>query len=106
MAQAWAETPDGLDLVLRVTPNASRTAIEGIETLANDRQVLRIRVTAVPDKGKANKQIIALLAKSLGLPKSSITLKSGETARLKTLHIAGDAPALAAKIAILTVKSP
>ena len=72
---------------LRVTPNAGRDAIEGYETLADGNEVLRIRVAAVPDKGKANAAVIALLAKTLRLPKSAITVVTGETARLKTIRI-------------------
>lgn len=75
---------------LRVTPNGGRDAIEGYETLADGTEVLRIRVAAVPDKGQANAAVIALLAKSLRLRKSSITLLSGETARLKTVRIDAD----------------
>lgn len=78
-------------LRLRVTPNAGRDAIEGYENLADGTEVLRIRVSAVLDKGKANAAVIALLAKSLRLPKSSITVTSGETARLKTVRIDADA---------------
>ena len=77
-------------LRLRVTPNAGRDAIEGFETLADGTEVLRIRVAAVPDKGKANAAVIALLAKTLHLPKSSIVLTAGETARLKTIRIDAD----------------
>lgn len=77
-------------LKLRVTPNAGRDVIEGFEFLADGTEVLRIRVSAVPDKGKANAAVIALLAKALGLPKSSMTLVSGETARLKTVRIDGE----------------
>lgn len=75
---------------LRVTPNAGRDRIEGFETLADGTEVLRIRVAAVPDKGKANAAVIALLAKSLGLPKSALTLVAGETARLKTVEVEND----------------
>jgi uncharacterized protein (TIGR00251 family) len=75
---------------LRVTPNAGRDRIEGFETLADGSEVLRIRVAAVPDKGKANAAVIALLAKSLGLPKSALTLVAGETARLKTVEVEND----------------
>ncbi|HEY9013162.1 MAG TPA: DUF167 family protein [Devosia sp.] len=74
-------------LRLRVTPNAGRDAIEGFETLADGTEVLRIRVAAVPDKGKANAAVIALLAKALRLPKSSFTITAGETARLKAVQI-------------------
>lgn len=52
--------------------------------------MLRIRVKAVPDKGKANAAVIALLARALGVPKAAVTLVSGDTARLKTVAIAGD----------------
>jgi uncharacterized protein len=77
-------------LRLRVTPNAGRDAIEGYETLADGTTVLRLRVAAVPDKGKANAAAIALLAKALGIPKSTLTITSGETARLKTVRIDTD----------------
>lgn len=77
-------------LRLRVTPNAGRDVIEGYETLADGTTVLRLRVAAVPDKGKANAAVIALLAKSLGLPKSALTLVAGETARLKTVRVDND----------------
>jgi uncharacterized protein (TIGR00251 family) len=79
-----------LRLKLRVTPNAGRDMIEGFERLADGTEVLRLRVAAVPDRGKANAAVVALLAKALHVPRSAITLVSGETARLKTVEIAGD----------------
>jgi uncharacterized protein (TIGR00251 family) len=88
-------------LKLRVTPNAGRDAIEGFETLADGTEVLRIRVAAVPDKGKANAAVIAILAKALGLSRSAITLVAGDTARLKTVQISGDDAALTEAIACL-----
>ena len=54
-------------------------------------------VTAVPEDGKANKAVIALLAKRLKLPKSAIDIASGATDRRKTLLIDGD-PALLAQL--------
>lgn len=87
--------PDGLILSLRVTPNAGRDAIEGAETRADGSQVLRLRVAAVPDKGKANAAVLALLARALGLPKSALSLLSGETSRTKTVLVTCDAAALA-----------
>lgn len=91
----------GLVVHLRVTPNAGADRIDGTEQRDDGTAVLRIRVTAVPDKGKANAAVIALLAKALGLPKSAIALVSGETARLKTMRIDGDPGALAAALAKL-----
>lgn len=57
--------------------------------------MLRVRVSAVPDKGKANAAVVALLAKALGVPKSAVSVVSGETGRMKTLAIVGDGAALA-----------
>lgn len=91
-------TAHGLTLHLRVTPNAGADRIEGTETRDDGSVVLRVRVKAVPDEGKANAAIIALIAKTLGVPKSAITLVAGDTARLKTLSIAGDGEALAAAV--------
>ena len=89
---------DGLSLFLRVTPNAGKDAVEGVETRDDGTVVLRIRVKAVPDKGKANAAVVALLAKALGVPKTAITLTSGDTSRFKTLAIAGAPEALAARL--------
>jgi uncharacterized protein (TIGR00251 family) len=88
-------------LSLRVTPNAGRDAIDGVETRDDGSTVLRLRVSAVPDKGKANAAVIALLAKSLGIPKSAIALVSGETARLKTVLIADPSDAMVERLAAL-----
>jgi hypothetical protein len=60
----------------------------------------------VPDKGKANAAMIALLGKALGVPKSAIAVTSGETARLKAVAIAGDGDALAARLVALTTPKP
>ena len=88
----------GLTLRLRVTPNAGLDRIEGFETRDDGSTVLRIRVKAVPDKGKANAAVIALLAKALRVPKSAVSLVSGETARLKTVQIEGNSTELAEKL--------
>jgi uncharacterized protein YggU (UPF0235/DUF167 family) len=65
--------------------------------------VLRVRVKAVPDRGKANAAVMALLARALGVPKSRMSVISGETARLKTVLVMGDAAALAAQVEALTL---
>ncbi|MGV3574508.1 MAG: DUF167 family protein [Devosia sp.] len=94
-------TPEGLLVSLRVTPNAGRDAIDGVETRDDGSTVLRFRVAAVPDKGKANAAVTALLAKTLGIPKSSVTLVSGETARFKTVLIADESEAMLERVAAL-----
>ncbi len=87
-----------MTLYLRVTPNASADRIDGTELRDDGSAVLRVRVTAVPDKGKANAAVIGALARALGVPKSALTLVAGDTARLKTIRIDGDPAVLAARI--------
>jgi len=71
-------------LSLKVVPGASRNHIAGwLDTR------LKLRVTAAPEKGKANKAVIRLLAAALGLPDSSISLVSGSNSVIKTVRIAG-----------------
>ena len=91
-------TAEGLLLAVRVTPNAGVDRIEGIERRDDGRVVIRLRVAAVPDKGKANAAVIALLAARLEVPKSAISVVAGETARLKTVALAGDPGVLARRI--------
>lgn len=68
--------------------------------------MLRVRVSAVPDKGKANAAVAALLAKALGVAKSAVSVVSGETARMKTLEVAGDGAALEKKLSALALPPP
>ena len=90
-----------MTLHLRVTPNAGADRVEGVEARADGTSVLRLRVAAVPDKGKANAAVIALLARTLDVPKSAIAVTAGETARLKTVAVRGDGVALAARLSAL-----
>lgn len=57
---------------------------------------LAVKVSAPPDKGKANAAIVKLLTKALGLPKSAFLIAAGETSRLKTVDITAEKEALAA----------
>jgi uncharacterized protein (TIGR00251 family) len=92
---------DGVRLTLRVTPKAGFDRIEGVERRDDGTEVLRVRVRAVPDKGKANAAVVALLASALGVPKTAIELVAGDTARVKTLEISGDPLLLAGRLEIL-----
>lgn len=90
MNAAWQVFADHLNLSVRLTPNGGRDAIESFETGAQGDVHLKVRVCVAPEKGKANKALIALVAKSLGVSKSSVSLVSGDTARKKILRIDGD----------------
>lgn len=89
-AVAWRIDKECVLVDVRLTPNASRDQVEGLDTLADDRVVLKARVRAVPEKGAANAALIKLLSKTCGLPKSSVSLERGSTARIKTLRLDGD----------------
>ena len=93
--------PGGVMLSVRVTPNAGADRIDGAERRADGSEALRVRVSAVPDKGKANESLTALVAKRVGVPKSAVTIASGETGRLKTLLIRGDASLVTEGLAAL-----
>lgn len=82
-------------LLVKVTPKASAYRIQGWAEDEAGQKLLKISVTAIPEDGKANKAVIALLAKRLKLPKSAIEIVSGATDRRKTLLIDGDAALLA-----------
>lgn len=87
----WRETDDGVELRVRLTPKSFRDAIEGTARLADGGAGLAARVRAVPERGKANAALCALVAKALSLPKRSVTVTAGARGRVKTVFIAGDA---------------
>ena len=74
---------------MRLTPKSSANELIGLRDRADDRQVLAIRVTAVPDKGKANKALIKLIAKSLAVPAGKVELLSGHSSRDKEVLVRG-----------------
>lgn len=74
-------------ITIKLTPKASRNAIQGWGVDADGVPVLKVSVTAVPEKGKANAALINLLAKEWRLPKGNFRLIRGETDRLKQLEV-------------------
>jgi uncharacterized protein YggU (UPF0235/DUF167 family) len=75
-------------LTVRVTPRGGRDAIEGWVRDDAGRLLLKVRVAAAAADGAANAAVLALLAKTLGRPKSSLSLVGGQTARVKRVEIA------------------
>jgi uncharacterized protein len=97
--QCWTRRADGVLLHVRLTPKSSRDALEGVETRADGARALKARVRAVPEDGKANDALIALVAKTLKHPASRIKLAAGATSRQKALLLEGDPDDLAARLA-------
>lgn len=89
----------GLLLSLRVTPGAAVDAVGGLHRAADGAVSLIVKVTAAPDKGRANKAVIETLARACRMPKSAFTLVSGETGRGKTVLVTGNAAAVEALVA-------
>lgn len=74
----------GVLIEVKVEPRSSRAEISGC--LGN---VLKVKLTSPPVDGAANKQLIDLLSRELGVRKSSIKITRGERAKKKTVHIEG-----------------
>jgi uncharacterized protein (TIGR00251 family) len=86
----WRYSSEGISIALRVTPRGGRDDIDGIETLANGRSVVKVRVRAIAEGGEANRAVTELLAKALGVPKARVKILSGVTSRLKQVAVDGD----------------
>ena len=102
MASFFRAHDKGLDVHVRLTPRSSKDALEGVESTADGRAHLAARVRAVPEKGAANAALEKLLASSLGMARSDVSVVAGGTSRLKTVRLAGDAADLAGRLEKLT----
>ena len=69
---------------VRVLPRTSKNQIVGV-----DGGVFKVKLTAPPVEGKANKALVSFLAKKLGLPKRDIEIVSGEHSREKSIRVNG-----------------
>ncbi len=81
---AIREIDGGVVFGVKVVPGASRTEIKGVLG-----DMLKIKVAAQPEKGKANQCLVEFLAKTIGVKKSNITIISGETSRSKQIQVIG-----------------
>ena len=72
----------GAEIAVRVTPRAARAGIEVRDG------VILVRVTVVPEDGKANEAVRVILSRALGIAKSRLTLVRGPTARDKVFRVA------------------
>lgn len=98
----WRYSTQGISVALRVTPRGGRDDIDGVETLANGRAVVKVRVRAIADGGEANRAVTELMAKALGVPKANVRILSGMTSRLKQIAVDGDPAKLGETLRKLT----
>ena len=85
--------PGGTRLRLRVKPKARATAIVGVHGGA-----LKLSVTAAAERGKANREVIELLADTLGLPSTAVTIVAGKTSQDKVVEVALSVAAVCATL--------
>jgi uncharacterized protein (TIGR00251 family) len=78
------DDPAGASFAVKVHPRARKNAITG--TLGDS---LKVSLTTPPVEGRANDACIEFFAKLLKVPRSSVTIASGQSSRRKTIHIAG-----------------
>ena len=76
------EAENGVTFAVRVVPRASRNEIAGVHGDA-----LKVRLTAPPVEGRANKALIAFLAKLLSVRKSQVEIVAGGTSRRKMIRV-------------------
>jgi len=82
-------TAESTRLKLRVSPGAGRTAFVG-----RHGDAWKVRVTEAPERGRANEAVLRLLAETLSLPRTALTLVSGHGGREKIVELTGMGPAL------------
>jgi uncharacterized protein (TIGR00251 family) len=78
------ESARGITFAVKVHPRARKNAITGV---AGD--ALKLAINAPPVDGKANQAVIEFFADLFAIPRSSITIASGETSRNKIVRISG-----------------
>ena len=78
------DTPEGAIVNVKAVPRSSKAGLDG---LLGD--AVKVRVRSAPVDGKANKELVAVLADAFGLPKASVAFKSGETSKTKRLLLRG-----------------
>jgi uncharacterized protein (TIGR00251 family) len=78
------KTNNAVTFSVKVVPRSSRTVIAGI--LGG---MLKVKLAAAPEKGKANESLVEFLADTLGVKKNTVTITSGLTSPVKTIQITG-----------------
>ena len=96
--EPWTASADGVVVDVRLTPRGGRDAIEGTESLADGRIVIKARVRAAPFEGEANAALCRLIATELRIAPRQVALISGAATRVKRLRIAGETAALVATL--------
>ena len=90
MSSPFVPRSDGLRVLVRVSPKSAARRGLGLAERPDGRADLKIALTAPPEGGRANAELIEFLANEWQIPKGSLSLLSAATDRRKTLLLAGD----------------
>jgi uncharacterized protein (TIGR00251 family) len=74
----------GTVFVVKVIPGSSKTAVCGLLD-----GMVKIKISAAPEKGKANRRLLEFLAKKLGVKKNAVSIISGQTSPVKHVEVLG-----------------
>lgn len=80
---------DKREICIRLTPNAPKNVVEGWMEDASGARWLKVKVTAVPEDGKANAMLLKFLAKTWKIAPSKLELVAGDKQRLKRIKYLG-----------------
>jgi uncharacterized protein (TIGR00251 family) len=98
MALPYSAARSGVNLAVRIAPKAAASRVLGLVEEAGGGSALKLAIHAPPENGKANADLIALLADLFDLPKRDVSLAAGASNRRKLVHIAGDPARLLPRI--------
>jgi uncharacterized protein (TIGR00251 family) len=93
VSSPFVRAAEGVRVLVRLSPGSSAARVQGLIERPDGRSDLKVAVTAPPERGRANAELIAFLAEAWGVPRRSLSLVAGAADRRKTLFLAGD-PAL------------
>ena len=74
-------------IALHVTPKSSKSEVIGWMSDADGRPVLKVRICATPEDGKANRELVKFLARHWGVPAAALEVARGTQSRYKLLKI-------------------
>ncbi len=97
-AKPYQRVGGEIRLAVRLVPRAARTDFAGVDQDAAGRAFIRARVTPPAEGGKANRALLKLLGKALGLPASRLEIVAGRQQRSKTIRITDDGCVLTTRI--------
>lgn len=97
----------GSELRVWAKPRASRSEVLGVRSASNEGEVLEVRLAAPPVDGAANAELLALLARALGIPRRAVELVQGAAGRMKRVRVDGLSPdEVLARLSLVGVEGP